>query len=433
MNLKKKSIDGAKWTTFSTVVVALSAIIKASILTRIIEVSDFGLMALVTFILGFIIIFIDLGLTTAILHRQKITKNEYSSLFWLNLGFSIFLFFILFLVTSFISEFYKESELMTLIPLASIGLIVNAMGCQFRTVEQKELNFKLLALVDIFSSVVSLGVAVILAINDFGVYSLVYSSLAYTTLVSFFYFIKGLIAKRLKFHFMFSDAKPFLKIGVFNIGGQVINYFIKEVDILIVGNVFGTEVLGGYSLAKQLVDRPLRVIRPVVLKVMAPILSLIQGDKISLRENYLKIIKFVSSISIPIYLLFILFAKPIVLLFYGAGYQEIEILVRILSIYMFFISIKIPSGSLIIATGKTNLEFYWFLASFIIMPIGILIGSKFSIEAVASAMVIVMVIYFIPMWKFLINPLIKVEFSDYYKAHIPSLKLLKQVFIKKND
>ena len=77
------------------VTVTFTTIIKASVLSRILESSDFGLMAIVTFVLGFINLFIDLGLTTAILHLDNITTKQYSSLFWLNVGFSIILFTLL--------------------------------------------------------------------------------------------------------------------------------------------------------------------------------------------------------------------------------------------------------------------------------------------------------------------------------------------------
>lgn len=417
--------------TVSTIFVAISAVLKASILTRILDISDFGLMAIVTFILGFITLFIDLGLTTAILHIDKISKSEYASLFWLNLGFSIFLFFLLLLISPLVSDFYNETELKLLIPMMSSGLVFNALGSQYRTIEQKKLNFKLLALIEIITSISSLILAVILAIYGYGVYALVYSSLLYTISGAIFYFVRGVKINGLKFYFKLPDVKPFLKIGVFNIGGQVINYFNKEIDILIVGNVFGTEALGGYSLAKQLVDRPLRIIRPVVMKVMSPILSLMKNDKSILRANYLKTVKLVSSLSLPMCLVFIVFASPIVSLFYGVDYEGIVILVRILAIYMFFVSIRIPLGSLIIATGKTNMEFYWFLITFIIMPVAILVGSRYNIEGVAIAMVAIMIIYFIPMWKFLINPLIGVNFNDYAKAHLIDFKILKKVILNR--
>tara|TARA_R110002096_G_scaffold88213_2_gene202175 strand:- start:2163 stop:2417 length:255 start_codon:yes stop_codon:yes gene_type:complete len=75
MSIKGKVILGLKWTTFSTLILALVTILKISILARFLEKSDFGLMALITFVLGFINLFSDMGLSTAILHKQKIKKK----------------------------------------------------------------------------------------------------------------------------------------------------------------------------------------------------------------------------------------------------------------------------------------------------------------------------------------------------------------------
>ena len=93
-SLKKQSISGIKWTTASTVISALSVMLKLLILSRYLEKSDFGLIAYVTVIIGFATLFMDMGFTSAILHKENISKNEYSSLFWLNLFFTLFLFFI---------------------------------------------------------------------------------------------------------------------------------------------------------------------------------------------------------------------------------------------------------------------------------------------------------------------------------------------------
>ncbi len=424
MSVKQKGISGIKWTSFSTIILAVVAIVKASILTRILDIGDFGLMALVTFILGVISIFIDLGLPSAILHKQEISKKEYSSLFFLNILFSVLMFLFLVVLTPFFSSFYDETELIKLIPLTAIGLLINALGSQQRIVEQKELNFRLLALVEICSSIISLGFATIMALDDFGVYALVYSNLLFISITSLFYFMRGIYFKRLIFHFRFHEIESFLKIGVFNIGGQVINYLTKEMDVLIIGKFFGKEILGGYSLAKQLLSRPLAVIRPVVMKVASPILAKMQNNKNELTYNYLKIINIVSAISLPVFVGFAVFADVIVFVFYGDGYSNIVPFVRILSIYTFFVAIRIPLGTLIIATGRTNLEFYWFSITSILTFGAILLGINFGVTGVAWALSFSMILFYIPMWKYMIQKLISVSFSNYIKAHIPNYKIL---------
>lgn len=427
MNLRKKVIFGAKWVTFSTVFVTAIGLLKISILTRFLEKSDFGLMALITFVMGFVKLFLDLGLTPAILNRQDINKDEYASLYWLNLGFSVILFLIILAITPMISRFYEENQLLVLLPLMGLSPIITALGLQFRTIEQKKMNFQFISLVEIFSSFISLLFAVYLALNDFGVYSLVYSLLLLQGASSLIYFLNGIRSNGLKIHFSFKEIVPFMKIGVYHTGAQIINYFNKGIDVLIIGKLFGTEILGGYSLAKQLVARPKQILGLIITRVGAPFLSKLQMDINVLRKNFLNLINLVATIIIPGYLILIIFASQIVRILYGPDYESIVVLVRILSVFMIFVSLRNPLTSIVIATGKTNLEFYWFLFTFPIIPMAIFFGSKYGIEAVAISMILSMIFLFFPFWWFVIRKMVPVNFFDFLKAHIPRYQWLNVI------
>ncbi len=177
MPFKKQVIQGLKWTSYTTVFLAISAVLKISILARFLEKSDFGLMAIITFILGFMNLFGEMGLSTAILHKQDIKKTTYASLYWLNLVFSLVLYLILWLITPLVAKFYSEPELNSLIPLIGINIIISAIGLQFKTIETKHLLFKTTGLIDILAAIASLALAIYLAVTGYGVLALVYSAI----------------------------------------------------------------------------------------------------------------------------------------------------------------------------------------------------------------------------------------------------------------
>jgi O-antigen/teichoic acid export membrane protein len=428
VSLKKQAISGAKWTTISTVILTICALLKVSILTRFLDKEDFGLMALISFVLAFSDLFADMGITTAILHKQSISKKELSSLYWFNLSFSLFLFAIIYLGSPLIASFYEEPELSYLIPLACVNLMLSGIGRQFKTILQKELKFKEIAFVDISAIISSLLLAVVLAIQNYGVLSLIYASLIQYFISNFVFFIIGLInSHNIKFYFSFSRIKPLLRIGIYQVGGQVTNYFNRDLDILIVGKFLGADTLGGYSLAKQLVLRPSQVINPILTRVASPLLAKYQLNISELKNNYLKLVKIVSTINLPIYLGLILFAPVVVQVLYGDGYEEINSIVRILCIYMFLRAISNPVGSLIVATGKTHIEFAWNMFLLIIFPLAIYLGSQINIEWVASSLVFTMILLFIPGWKILINGLISASLKEYVMSLIPDFKYLFKI------
>ena len=425
MNFRQQVVGGVKWTTVATVTQASVGILKLSILARFLDKSDFGLMALVTFILGFMQLFMDMGISTAILHKQNITREQYGSLYWINVLISFLLYGLVIIVSQPIANFYAEAELSNLLPIMGLSLILAAIGRQFSTIEEKNLNFKFIAIVSIIGYSISLITAVVLAVNGFGVYALVYAVLAQHIWINTVFCIIGIRKNGLLFRLNIAEAKPFLKIGVYHVGGQMINYFNRDLDILLIGKFYGAEVLGGYSLAKQLVVRPFKIVNPILTKVAAPLLARFQSNVSTLRSNYLKLLNAVSSIIIPVYCGLILLAPFAVRIFYGPGFDDIYNLVRILCVYMIFRSIANPMGSLIVATGRTDLGFYWNLVTLIIIPVAVVIGSQFSIEWVALCITFAVALLYIPSWWFLVRKMISVRLATYIYWTIPGVSLLK--------
>lgn len=413
MSLKQKTITGTKWTTVASIIIALTSIVKLSVLTRFLAKEDFGLMALVNVVLGFMTLFMDMGLTSAILHKQNITKNEYSSLYWLNILFSVLLTITIMGISPFLAEFYNEKELTTLLILMSLSLFISALGKQFKTIKQKALEFKFISIVDISAVLISLILAVILAVLDYGVYSLVYSALLNFTLTNTIYLIVGIKSHSITLHFNWKETQSFLKIGMYQVGGQVVNYFNRDLDTLIVGKVLGAEILGGYSLAKQLVFRPASLINPILTKVAAPALAKLQSRKDQLKAGYLKLLNIVSTLNFLAYVLLAILAYPVVLFLYGNDFMYIVPLVQLLCIYMYLRSLGSPVGSLVTATGRTDLEFYWNCFALLAMPLFIFIGAQFNVNGIAIGLSLFMLLAFYPFYRLLVIKMIDVTFKSY--------------------
>jgi len=420
-SLKKQVISGVKWTTLGTITIAVVALLKIAVLARLLDKSDFGLMALVTFVMGFMNLFSDMGLTSAILHKQEISKKEYASLYWFNLGFSFLLYGILIVLTPLVSIFYNEPQLNILTPLLGLNLLISAFGRMYKTIESKHLLFKRITIFEIIAALFSLVFAIYLAVEGFGVLALVYSALLQYLVQNILFLALGIWKYGLLIHFRLQETKPFLRIGIFQVGGQVINYLNRDMDILLIGKFFSQDILGGYSLAKQLVSRPAQILNPIMLKVASPTLAKFQSQQEELKRNYLKLVNMVSNANVFVYVITIIFAPIIVELFYGSELVELANLVRILSVYMIIRAIGNPVGSLLIATGRTDLDLYWNLITFMIMPLVILIGTYFSVESVALFITLAMLALVIPSWYFLIFKLTGASLGEYLFSLLPKI------------
>lgn len=407
---------GLKWTTLSSLFIVCCSLLSITILTRYVDKSEFGLIAIILFSLSFFDLFNDMGISASILHKQNISQEEYSSLYWFNIFVSIFLYCIIFIISPLISMFYKLPELSSLIQIAGLSILINGVGRQFKVIQDKELRFKNISIVEILSALIALIISSYLAIRGYGVYALIANTLTSVTLSNLlFFFISYKLGHRITFYFSYLKVKPFLKIGLYQMGGQVANYFSRDFDILIIGKIMGPEILGVYSLSKQLVARPYQVLNPIIIKVATPLLATFQSSPEKLRDNYLKFINIIGTLNIIAYSLLFLFAPIIIGILYGDNYVEANMIVRILCVYMIIRSVGNPIGSLTIATGKTYLEFYWNLLMMLLIPLFIFVGSFFGIYAISYALVLSSIIGFYPFWRFLVSKMINVSFWEYFK------------------
>lgn len=413
MNLRKTAVSGIKWTTVGTIGRALFQLLQVSILTRFLPKEAFGLVAMALFVVHFSNIFVHMGMTSAILHRQNATKNEYSSIYWLNIFISLFLYAILFFCAPVVARFYEEPELRMLVPILSANLLLMASGRQHRTILQKQFQFKAIAITELISILIGLIAATLLAINDFGVYSLVYSTLLASLISNSLFLIQNLRLNPIRFHFRLKETKPFLKIGGFTMGSNLLDFFSRETDILIIGKMLGAESLGVYSLAKLIARKLLTVINPIVTSVLSPLLSSIQKEKERLKASFLKVIKYLAYINFPVYILIAVASKEILHIVYGPAYAESYPVLSFLAFAYCLAALSNPVGSLQIATGRTDIGFKWTMLRVLITPPVIFAGALINIEAVAAFYAILSFLFIIPLWFIQLRPMASIKLKEY--------------------
>ncbi|MEG9302761.1 MOP flippase family protein [Psychrobacter celer] len=415
MSLKQKAVSGVKWTTFSSVIVAILQIVQLVILARLLEPTVFGLMAITSVVIGFAQAFLDMGISNAIIHKQEVSHTQLSSLYWLNVLSGIVLFLIVSLCAPVVALFYQEAELTNIIILVAMTFLIQPFGQQFIVLWQKELKFNDIAKVDILTKLVALIVSIVFAYYNYGVYALVYGVLAGTILQTLVFVYKGLREYTISFVFRLSDVREFLSFGLYQMAEKTLNYFNSQIDTLLIGKLLGVETLGVYNIAKQIIMKPIQIINPIVSKVTFPVMAKIQNDTDRLKEIYLKTINLLSSINFPIYLFMLITAPQLVPLMFGEQWVDAVIILQILSIYGALRSIGNPVGSLLLAKGRADWGFYWNLGLFFYVPIVIYLFSRAGIETLSWGMVGIMVSLITPMWYLLVRPLVQAKFWEFHK------------------
>ena len=68
--------------------------VSLAVLARLLSPSDFGLMGMIMVVIGFAQAFADMGISNAIIYRQDATRDQLSSLYWLNILAGVVVFFV---------------------------------------------------------------------------------------------------------------------------------------------------------------------------------------------------------------------------------------------------------------------------------------------------------------------------------------------------
>ena len=410
------------------IIVTMMQLLQLMILARFLSPAEFGLVAIMMVVIGFSQAFMDMGISNAIIHRQQISHHQLSSLYWLNIFSGFVLFGIVLLITPFIAGFYKEPGLVEPLIWLSTVFIIVAIGNQYRILCQKELQFNLMAKVEMTAAVVSLLVAVLMAVQGYGVYALVGAMLAQASVSSLLFLIIGLkIHHRPEFLYHHHELDGFYSFGLYQMGERSINYISAHIDKLLIGKFVGMEATGFYNMAWQLVIFPLSKINPVINKVAFPIYAKVQNDREALNRYYSLTVRSLSLVTVPILAFLSLYSSDVVLVVFGEGWEATATLVALLGFIGILKALGNPGGAILLALGYANVGFWWniFWAAVVTLAILIALNIQRHVEIVPWVLLgLSLTLGWI--WHYLIAHFAKI---DYLKIVIHFTKIIAVCFV----
>lgn len=359
ITLKSQALSGLKWNSVANVSGTVIQLLQVSILTRHLAPEDFGLMAMAMIVFGFSQAFADMGISGAIIQKQEISESQLSTLYWINIfaGFTVFL--VVILLAYPIAVFYQEPRLMKILVYVSFSFIIQSFGQQFRILFQKQMNFSLLTKIELTSKIIGLLTSTTLALYGYGLYSLVWSTLSQSVVLSMLLVFYGFKVNRPSLVFRLNDIRQFLSFGAYQMGEKTINYFSANLDTLLIGKFLGMEAVGFYNLAWRLIMYPLIQINPIINRVAFPVYSKLQNNKVALGRYYTISLHCLSLITVPILAFMFFYANEVVAVVYGCKWETTASLLKILSFVGISKAIGNPGGSIILALGRADICFWW--------------------------------------------------------------------------
>jgi O-antigen/teichoic acid export membrane protein len=392
-SLRRRVLDGVYWLTALKI---LSQVISWAItiyVIRILSPNDYGLMAMAGVYVSFITLFSDMGLSAAIVQKKDLLQEDLSNMFWAVLSINIALYALSFFSAPFVAAFYNEPRVKDVIRMASFVFIIRSLGLVSYNMLTREMIFSRQSQAGLIGSASGAVATLWLAMQGFGVWSLVYGSIfleIVTNLLVFFFY-----PWKPEFSFSFSKVKDMIHFGSKVAVARLLWFLSSNIDVLIAGKVLGKTQLGYYAIAVQLALIPIDKMGSTISQVAFPAFSRVQDDPVMLRRYYLKIVNVVAFASFPVCWGIFLIAQSAVPLFLSEKWLPAILPLQILSTVTALRAIRLVNAPLEIAVGRPGVTIGNFAIIISFLAVSFFVGSSYGLEGFAYSWLIFPVAFLI--------------------------------------
>ncbi len=380
------------WSSVGTFASRGISLIITVILARILTPADFGLIGMLAIFFALSQMFIESGLSSALI--QKIDRNEtdYSTIFYFNLLISILLYFILFLAAPFIADFYEMPELSLLTRILSLNLILSSLSVVQQARLKILMDFKTPAIITILSVVISGGIGITLAYFNFGVWALVIQSLTATSITSILLFILNKwypmpVFSISSFRKLFGFSSKLLFAGI-------VATIFNNVYALYIGKIYAPQEVGYYTKGKQFPELLSSTIISILQGVTYPILTSLQNERERMVLVYGKLMRTTVFVVIPVLTLFALLAEPFVRLILTEKWMPIVPLIQWLCFARMITPISALNLNILNAIGRSDLYLKVDLSKLPMAILALVITVPMGLKAVVIGNFIITLISF---------------------------------------
>lgn len=381
-SFRERTLSGALWSVMSQGGRQAILLVSNVILARLLTPQDFGLVATVLIFVNFAIILAEQGFGAALIQRQDVSEEHLSSIYWVNVALGISFTALFFFGAPLIARFYDAEALVPLTRAMSWVFAINSLGMVQTTLLTRGLAFKTLAQVEVASAWCAGAVSIFLAWRGWGPMSIAIQSLVSAAVGVLILWRVSEWRPRLLFRL--SAVADLAAFSANTFIGSVTNYWVRNVDNVLIGYVLGQGALGVYSRAYSVMLFPLSRISRVLSRVMFPSLSLIQDDLPRIRALFLQMTRVIALVTFPIMLGVAASAENFTAVVFGPQWGEMVPVLRILAVVGMVQSVTTLVVNIYMSRNQTGLRLRVILPIQAVQVLGIVLGLQWGILGVAA-------------------------------------------------
>ncbi len=405
---------------YSTLVLGL---LFSAVLARILSPEDYGVVAVTVVFTTFFSLLSDLGMGAGIIQNKELTREDIGHIYAFSLRLALVLAagFALFSIP--LSYFYGNPVYMPVGALLAVSLFFNTMNVVPNALLLKNKEFKSVALRILCACVVSGVVGILLALAGLKYYALVVQSIVNSAFIFGWNYLstRPPLARRPER----ASLDKIRSYSGFLFGFNLINYFARNTDNLLIGKVMGPAQLGFYDKAYKLMMYPVQNLTHVITPVLHPILSEHQTDKVYIYGKYIQIVKVLSLLGAFI-TPFCWFASPeIIRIMYGSQWEAAIPCLQWMSLAMWAQMILSSAGTIFQSLGDTKRLFLSGSMNAVLVVAFIVAGLlEGSISAIARNVALAYNIQFVATFYILVHLSFGLRCRNFLKGLLPDLAVM---------
>jgi O-antigen/teichoic acid export membrane protein len=386
MSLQQKAIRGIIWSALQNWGSLAGSLLVFFVLARLLPAEALGLVAIAQVAVAFFQVFLQRSFTEFLIQCKSLQDAHLNTAFWLNLGISILLMTIVWMIAPGVSTSFHQPQLAPILLGFSVLLPMMALSQIQQVLLERQLNFKAIALRQLAGTWAGGVVGVGMALTGWGVWSLVAQQLVQEGIGTIVLWRSS--SWRPRFQVSRSHGRELWDFGIPLLGFNFINFLNTRSDDLLIGYFLGTAALGYYSIAYRILGVMQQLLVQTSKQVALPIFARLQENLVEFRQAFYQATYWTSLVAFPIFLAVVVLAPELVLILFGAQWAPAIPVLQVLAIAGIFQSVSFFKSSVFVAMGRPSWSLWLSCLTVVLNLLGFAIAVRWGIVAVAAAFVI---------------------------------------------
>jgi teichuronic acid exporter len=382
-SLRRSVLRAVGWATGLRLIGQLANWAMTLATIRFLHPQDYGLMAVATAIYGFLQSLSYVGFADAIVQNRRIGEEDLRNVFGLILLVNAGCMLALCGLAYPAAWFYDEPRLVGLLQLSSLLFVAIALQAVPRATLEKRLDLRTVSRIDLVSNVAGGGLVLALAWAGAGVWSLLLGML-----FTAFLRAAGLCAAAPYLahpRFSLGSIAEIIRFGGLRTAENVLWSFYASIDVFIIGKLLGADILGVYSVSRNIAALPVDKLAAVIKPTAFPAFARVQHDRLEALRYLQKATRLLAALCFPAFFGIAATAPHIVDVMLGPKWAAATTPLTILAIAMALRPIGLLIPSFLIGIGEIVASFNNTLFAAILYPVAFVIGSHWGLLGVCTA------------------------------------------------